>query len=85
MKKSVLLFSFLFIFSSIILPQIIIENPEKPSSKNAGRVIQLEEVMRIKDDGEKIIFKNPQHLSLTEDESIFFIDGSYLYKFSKKG
>ena len=66
----------------------MIENPEKPSSKNAGRAIQLEEAMRIKDDGYKIVFKNPKDLSLSEDGSIFlidFIDGSRLYKFSKDG
>jgi len=88
MKKSILILSFLFIFNSVILPQIVIENPEKPLSKNGGRVIQLEEVMRIKDDGYEIIFKNPKDLSLSEDGSILltdFIDGSRLYKFSKDG
>ena len=88
MKKPVLLFPYLIIFSSIILAQVVIENPGNPLNKNAGRVIQLEEVMRIKDDGYKIIFKNPKDLSLSEDGSIFlidFIDGSRLYKFSKDG
>ena len=88
MKKSALIFTFLFIFISVIQAQTVIENPEKPLSKNAGRVIQLEEVMRIKDDGNNVIFKIPQDLSLSRDGSIFlmdFIDSSCLYKFSQDG
>lgn len=85
MKKITLFSLSIFIFNSIIFTQKIIENPAKPLNKNAGRVIELEEVMRIKDDGQKIVFRNPEHLSLLEDGSILFIDSSYLYKFNKDG
>jgi hypothetical protein len=67
------------------LGQIVINNPDKPKSKNAGRTILLEGVIRIRDDGEKIIFRNPQGLSLSEDGSIFFVDYPYLYKYGKDG
>jgi len=37
----------------------VIENPEKPLSKNAGRILKLEEVLRIKDEGREFYFKFP--------------------------
>lgn len=85
MKKSVLLCSFILIFNSLIFAQEIIENPEKPLSKNAGRMVLLEEEMRIRDDGEKIIFRAPRHLSLSKDGSVFFMDGPYFFKYDKDG
>lgn len=48
----------------------------------------LEEVMRIKDDGKKVIFKTPQDLSLSKDGSLLFMDfigTPCLYKFSRDG
>lgn len=84
-KISVLVLLFTGILARYALGQIVIDNPDKPKNKNAGRTVMLEEVMRIKDDGEKIIFTNPRNLSLSEDGSIFFMDSSYLYKFSKDG
>jgi len=39
MKKSVLLLSLLFVFTSIIVAQEMIENPDKPLSKKAGRIL----------------------------------------------
>lgn len=67
------------------LGQIMIDNPDKPKSKNVGRAVMLEEVIHIKDDGKKIIFRNPRRLSLLEDGSIFFLDDPHIYKFSKDG
>lgn len=67
------------------LGQIIIKNPDRPKSKNAGRTVILEEVMRIRDDGKEIIFRGPQRFSLSEDGSIFFLDDPHIYKFSKDG
>lgn len=85
MKKSVLLFSFLFIFTSIILAQTIIENPEKPLSKNAGRVIQLKEVMRITDEEGKFYFIGPWDIKVAKDGSIFVHEPNKLYKFDANG
>jgi hypothetical protein len=65
--------------------QITIENPNKPTSKNAGRTVNLEEVWRIKDDGEKVILKGRIDLALSDDQSVFFLAGSRLYKYSKDG
>jgi hypothetical protein len=84
-KIAVLVLLFMEILAGEMLGQIVIDNPDKPKSKNAGRAVMLEEMIRIKDDGKKIIFTNPRRLSLSEDGSIFFIDSLYLYKFSKDG
>ena len=39
--------------------QTVIENPATPLAKNAGRVVALKEVLRIKDEGEAYYFKYP--------------------------
>lgn len=85
MKKLVLLLSVLFISSSIILAQEIIENPEKPLNKNAGRVIQLKEVMRITDVEGKYFFSSPWDIKVAKDGSIFVHEPNKLYKFDANG
>jgi hypothetical protein len=85
MKKSVLLLTFLFIFTSIILPQEIIENPKKPMSKNAGRVLNLEEVFRITDESSEFYFKHPRDLKIAPDGSLFIIDYEQLLQFDSNG
>lgn len=91
-KQNILLLQIifiLFIFLSLALAsqdQEIIENPEEPLNKNAGRVIQLKEVMRITDEGTNYYFKEPRNIKIAEDGSIFILDGvDKLYKFDAKG
>ena len=84
-KIAVIVLLFMGIFTGKTLGQIVIDNPGKPKSKNAGRTVILEEVMRIRDDGKNIVFRGPQRFSLSDDGSIFFFDTLYLYKFSKEG
>ncbi len=74
MKKIVfflflLLFLFLFVFS-----QEIIENPAKPLNPNAGRILKLEEVLRITDEGGEFFFKRPSLLQIADDGCIFLYD-----------
>ena len=85
MRKIVLLFLSFFIFSPAILTQTIIENPEKPLSKNAGRVLKLEEIFRINDIGADFYFKRPMKLKIASDGSIFIVDEEQLLKFSADG
>ena len=73
-KKSVLLFSFLLIFNSVFFAQEIIENPKKPLNKNAGRIVRLKEIMRIRDDGVEVIFRAPYGLQIGHNGSIYFYD-----------
>ena len=65
--------------------QIVVDNPDHPAAKNAGRTVHLEEVYRIRDDGEKIIFRNPGDFSLAGDGSLIFFDYPNLYKYDKNG
>jgi hypothetical protein len=85
MRKFVLLFLSFFIFSSAILTQTIIENLEKPLSKNAGRVLKLEEIFRINDIGADFYFKRPLKLKIASDGIIFIVDEEQLLKFSADG
>jgi hypothetical protein len=87
MKNIVSIFLFLFIFTSIILTQEIIENPEKPLSKNAGRVLKLKEVMSIVDEPGKFYFRSPRDIKTAKDGSIFVSDrrGYNFLKFSPDG
>ncbi|MCX6574896.1 MAG: hypothetical protein NTV82_00725, partial [Candidatus Aminicenantes bacterium] len=55
--------------ASICSAQTIIQNPEKPLAKNAGRVVALKEVLRIVDEGDKYYFKYPSLLHIAPDES----------------
>lgn len=85
MKRLVFILTFIFIFSPLFLAQTVIENPEKPLSKNAGRIVGLKEMMRIRDDGVEIIFRAPYGLKIGHDGSIYFYDNWKLYKFSNEG
>jgi hypothetical protein len=80
----------MLVFSIVVLGpgQTRIDNPSRPLAKNAGRVVKLEEVLRIRDDGATAIFKSPRELALGPDRSLYFIDyaeGPRLYRFSPEG
>jgi hypothetical protein len=85
MKKSVLFFIFIFIFSSIILAQKIIENPGKPTSKNAGRIVELKEEMSIDDIGADYYFKYPRNPKVAPDGTLFISDHEQLLQFGQEG
>ncbi len=74
-----------FLLVSTGFAQQVIENPEKPPSKNAGRVIHLKEVMRIVDGGKEFYFKLPWGIDVAQDGSIFVQDEPRLYKFGANG
>jgi hypothetical protein len=66
--------------------QNIIENPAKPPSPNAGRILQLTEVMRITDDKGPFYFKQPGDLHISAEGYIYYGDwDEFLYKFDAKG
>lgn len=68
-----------------ISAQTIIDNPEKAASKNAGRTLALQEVLRIKDVGKDFYFKLPWLLDVATDGAIFVQDGVALYEFASDG
>ncbi len=87
MKRLAFIFILIFIFTSVINSQDVIENPEKPLSKNAGRVMKLKEVMKIVDEPGKFYFRDPDDVKMAKDGSIFIADsyGRNFIKFSSNG
>ncbi len=65
--------------------QKIIENPDKPLASNAGRVLKLQQVWRITDEGGPYYFRYPNKLRIADDGSIFLADREELIKFSADG
>lgn len=85
MKKSVLFFTFIFILVYIIPAQKIIENPEKPPSENAGRIVELKEEMSIADIGAGYYFKYPRNPKVAPDGTLFVSDYEQLLQFDQEG
>jgi len=73
MKKRIAAILILACFS---FGQDVIENQGKPANKNAGRVVDLEEVLSIQDTGDEYYFKYPSNLKIAPDGSIFVQDWS---------
>ncbi len=67
------------------LAQHVIENPEKPPSLNAGRVIRLEEMARISEEPGKFFFEQPWDLFVGKDGSVYVQEPKKLYKFDANG
>ena len=79
MKKSVICLFILIVFTGLYAQQII-ENPERPISQNAGRVLELKEKIRIKDKPGVFYFKNPVNIKAAPDGSIFVLDEEQFLK-----
>jgi hypothetical protein len=74
--------------SDLPAAQTRVDNPARALAKNAGRVVELEETLRIRDDGDTAVFKIPRELAPGPDGSLYFIDydkGPRLYRFSPDG
>jgi len=85
-KKYLALFSLLLVSLVVsIAGQTLLPHQEKLNDKKPRRIVKLEEVMRIHDDGEDIIFKNPRYFSQLDDGSLIFLDHPVLYRFDDKG
>ena len=85
MKKFAITFVFLFIFISIIQAQIVIENPEKPLSEKAGRIVDIERILQVKDTGAEFFFQYPLNPKIAADNSFFIKDSNQLLRFDQTG
>lgn len=85
MKKIVLLLLFFLIIPSVIYTQEIIENPEKPANPNAGRILNIQEVLRITDEGGEFYFVGPRYIKVAPDGTIFLYDREQLLRFDENG
>ncbi len=63
----------------------VLQNPAKPASENAGRVLKLKEVWRITDEAGKFFLKWPSALQIAGDGSVLLADEGELLKFSSEG
>lgn len=88
MKKTSAILLTIMALSAFGQGQPRVENSKRPLSKNAGRIVNLDEVLRIRDDGNTAVFRTPQWLSLGKDGSLFFLDygeGARLYRYGPDG
>lgn len=85
MRKFIFLLACSLIFIFPLWTQQVIENPKQPSNPAAGRTVKLRELMRIHDDGEKIVFKNPYQLQIGDDGSIHFANLGEFFKYDAQG
>jgi hypothetical protein len=63
----------------------VIVNPASPLHPDPGRVLKVEERLRIRDVGDRFFFKYPARPEIAPDGSIFLIDQDQLLKFSPAG
>ena len=63
----------------------VIVNPAAPLHRDPGRVLKVEERLRIRDVGDKFFFKYPAYPEIAPDGSIFLMDSDQLLKFSPVG
>lgn len=83
-----LLLAAFIVMPAAVRAQTRIDNPRRAEAKDAGRVVRLEEILRIRDDGDRVIFKVPRKFALGPDGSLYFYDiaeGVRLYRFGPDG
>lgn len=85
MKRIILLLLFGLSFFLIIFAQHIKENPEGPSSEDAGRIVQLKEIQRITDESGKYFFRHPVNFQVAPHGDLFIQDVEQLLQFDSKG
>jgi hypothetical protein len=73
------------VLSSQASGQAVIQNPRRPLSADAGRVLALKETLRIVDEGKGFFLKEPWGIDAAPDGSIYVQDGNKLYRFSPEG
>jgi hypothetical protein len=85
-KKTFYILLIMFFFTNkVVFSQAIIENPEKPLSKDAGRVVELQKVMQIDEEADKFFFKYPRILRAAPDGTLFALDQDQLIRFDRDG
>jgi hypothetical protein len=88
MKRTFMVLIVLFsccLVPQFLLSQILAKNPATPLGKDYSRILQLKEVLRIKDDGIGTSFRGPYDLLTGKNGGILFYDNFVLYKFDKDG
>jgi len=76
---------FLYVVAVIGTAEQVIENPGKPPSVNAGRVVALKEIVRITDEKGKFLFVQPFNVLTGHDGSVYVQESKQLLKFDAQG
>ena len=72
MNRFFLIFS--FAIASIIQTQTVIGNPVKSLNDRAGRLVKVQEILRITDEGGNFYFQYPRFIKVAADGTIFVYD-----------
>lgn len=84
MNRCTWILSILLLFTSLPAQEVI-ENPDKPRNPYAGRVLKLEEELRITDESGDFFFQYPSNVQVAADGSIFLVDRDMLLRFDASG
>jgi hypothetical protein len=84
---------YLFVFLIVVggFAQDITENPERPLNRKAGRILKLEQVMRIESEGEGYYLSSPSKLEFDHEGNLYVRDVTHsnappnFFKFSPSG
>lgn len=68
-----------------VLRAQVVDNPRQPKNPEAGRVLAMEEVMRIRDTGDRFFFENPIGLHVDAEGRIYYQEMRKLYVFDSNG
>jgi len=74
-KRAGLCLYLLILVASLTRAQTVIENPSRPTNPRAGRIVTLEEVLRIEDTGGDFYLKSPRNIRVSPRGDIFVQDG----------
>jgi len=74
-----------FFLTASVTAQQVMENPAKPMSIRAGRVVSLKEVARITDGNGKFLFVQPFGVFTGRDGSVYVQEYKQLLKFDAQG
>jgi hypothetical protein len=85
MRRSAVFLLYILMLTTVFFSQEIIENPKKPLSKDAGRILKVQEELRIIDTGAAFYFKQPSKLQVDDDGCIYIADDLQFLKFSPEG
>jgi hypothetical protein len=85
MKKLSIFVLGLFVVFCSVFSQAIIENRQKPENSLAGRSVELEEVLRITDEGGEFYFSYPFGLRVDPGGAVFVQEQQQLLQFDKTG
>jgi len=85
MRKVRLCFLYLLCIALYCSALQVVENYEKPISKNAGRVVKLKKLIHIEDIGDKFFFQSPRNPKIAPDNSIIVLDSEQFLQYDKNG